>query len=79
VKKITTFLMNHGLSIMLVGFLLFFVSFLVILFAGRYYNFFFLQAARAGALIGLAFYVTGRVSVFFHNKRKKQLNDSTDL
>ena len=71
--------MDHGLTIMLIGFVLFFICFLVILFAGRYYNFYLLQAARAGAVIGLVTYVTGRVSVFFHNKRKKQSNYSNNL
>jgi hypothetical protein len=78
-KKITTFLMDHGLTIMLSGFLFFFIGFLVILFAGRYYNFYLLNAAKAGAVAGLAMYVTGRVSVFFHNKRKKRSNYSEDL
>jgi hypothetical protein len=71
--------MDHGLTIMLVGFLLFFISFLVILFAGRYYNFYLLQAAKVGAIAGFAMYVTGRVSVFFHNKRKKRSNYSEEL
>jgi len=78
-KKITTFLMDHGLTVMLFGFLLFFIGFLVILFAGKYYNFYLLQAAKVGAVVGLAMYVTGRVSVFFHNKRKKRSKFSEDL
>jgi uncharacterized protein involved in response to NO len=81
-KKFTAFLMDHGLTIMLIGFVVFFICFLVILFAGRYYNVYLLQAARVGAVVGLVSYVTGRVSVFFHNKRKKKTNfleDSKDL
>ncbi len=77
-KKITKFLMDHGLTIMLVGFVLFFICFLVILFTGRYYNFYILQAAKAGAVLGFITYVTGRIAVFFHNKRKKQPNYSDD-
>jgi glycopeptide antibiotics resistance protein len=71
--------MDHGLTIMLIGFVLFFICFLVILFAGRYYNVYVLQASRVGAVIGLIIYVTGRVSVFFHNKRKKKSNFSNNL
>jgi hypothetical protein len=73
-KKIAAFLTDHGLTIMLVGFILFFACFLVILFAGRYYNFYMLQAARAGAALGFATYVVGRIAVYVHNKRKKKPN-----
>jgi hypothetical protein len=78
-KKITTFLMDHGLTIMLIGFVLFFTCFLVILFAGRYYNFYLLQAAKTGAVVGFVTYVAGRIAVFFHNKRKKQSTYSSNL
>lgn len=78
-KNVTKFLMDHGLTIMLIGFVLFFACFLVILFAGRYYNFYLLQTAKAGAIVGLITYVTGRVAVFFHNKRKKQSKYSENL
>jgi hypothetical protein len=73
-KQIAKFFMDHGLTIMLMGFVLFFVSFLMILFAGRYYNYYMLQVARGGAVLGLCMYVAGRVAVYFQKKRKKQPN-----
>lgn len=78
-KNLTKFLMDNGLTIMLIGFVVFFICFLMFLFAGRYYNFYLHQAVKIGSVIGLVIYVTGRVSVFFHNRRKKQKNYSNDL
>ena len=78
-KKVVNFLMDHGWTIMLVGFVLCFASFLLFLFGWRYHNFYFLQTAKAIVAIGIVTYVTGRIAVFFHNRRKKQASYSEDL
>jgi hypothetical protein len=78
-RNIAKFLMDHGWAIMLSGFVVCFASFLLFLFAWRYHNFYFLQTAKVMVAVGIAVYVTGRVSVLFHNRRKKRLNYSEDL
>jgi hypothetical protein len=70
-KNITKFLMEHGLTIMLVGFSLFFLCFLAMLLAGRNSNFLLKQAAIAGAITGFSIYLIGRISVFFYKRNKK--------
>jgi hypothetical protein len=75
-SAIKSFLMEHGLTIMMLGFILFFFSFLLILFAGKNYNFFLLQAAKGGAISGFVLYGVGRISVFFHNRNKKRESSS---
>jgi hypothetical protein len=74
--KIKSFLLENGLTIMMVGFVLFFACFLLVLFAGRYYNFYLLQGAKAGAILGFVTYGVGRISVFFHNRNKKRESSS---
>ena len=64
-NTIKKFLLEHALAIMLVGFSLFFFSFLVILFAGRYSDFMLKLVARGGAITGFSIYVIGRASLFF--------------
>ena len=65
-------LMENGLAIMLIGFSLFFLCFLGMLFVGRYSNFIVRQITVYGAITGFIIYIIGRISVFFYNKNKKR-------
>ena len=70
-KSLLNFYLKHGLTMMIVGFLIFFSSFLAILFAGKYASYTLRQGAFAGAITGLSIYVIGRVSVFIAKRTKK--------
>ena len=77
-NTIKKFLLEHALTIMLLGFSLFFLSFLAILFAGRNSNSMLKQIATGGAITGFAIYVIGRVSLFFYNRKKKMHSENMD-
>jgi len=65
-------LMENGLAIMLVGFSLFFLCFLGMLFVGRYSDPVLKQITVTGAIIGFIIYCIGRISVFFYKRNKKK-------
>ena len=77
-NTIKKFLLEHALTIMLLGFSLFFLSFLAILFAGRNSNSMLKQVATTAAITGFSIYVIGRASLFFYNRKKKMHPESTD-
>jgi len=60
---------------MVVGFLIFFSSFLALLFAGRYAAPMLRQGAFAGAITGFSIYVIGRILVFVAKRTKKTTED----
>jgi hypothetical protein len=70
-KPLLNFYLKHGLTIMIIGFLIFFSSFLALLFAGRYAAPMLRQGAFTGAITGFSIYVIGRVSVFVAKRTKK--------
>jgi hypothetical protein len=70
-KGIPKFLMEHGLTIMLVGFSIFFICFLAMLFAGKNSDFMMKQVAIGGAIAGFCIYLVGRISVFLYNRNKR--------
>jgi uncharacterized membrane protein len=69
-KPFLNFFLKHGLAIMIVGFLIFFSSFLVMLFSGKY-DLMLRHGAFAGAITGFSIYLIGRVSVFVAKRTKK--------
>jgi hypothetical protein len=71
--------MDHGWTIQLIGFVLVFGGFLLWAFGVFNHNPRYLKTANPMVVVGIVLYVTGRVAVLFHNKRKKQLNYSEDL
>jgi hypothetical protein len=77
-NAIKNFLMENGLSIMIIGFVLFFSCFLTLLFAGRYTNYWVRQGAFIGAITGFSIYVIGRACVFMHNRKKKREPENLD-
>jgi hypothetical protein len=70
-KSLLNFYLRHGLTIMIIGFLIFFSSFLALLFAGRYASPALRQGAFTGAITGFSIYVIGRVAVFVAKRVKK--------
>jgi hypothetical protein len=74
-NPVTTFLMDHALTIMLIGFSLFFICFLMVMFSGRYADFMLNRIGTTGAIAGFAIYITGRVCMFISKKRKKQTTE----
>lgn len=60
---------------MIIGFLIFFSSFLALLFAGRYASHLLKQGAFTGAITGFSIYVIGRASVFIAKRKKKTSED----
>jgi len=70
------YFLNHGLTIMMVGFFIFFAGFIALVMAGRYSNPLIHTVAMSAAITGFALYVIGRISVFIHNKKKRQESNS---
>jgi hypothetical protein len=64
--------MEHGLTIMLIRFSLFFLCFLGMLFVGRYSNFMLRQVFTIGAIAGFVVYAIGRICVSFYKRNKKK-------
>jgi hypothetical protein len=74
-KPLLNFYLKHGLTIMIIGFLIFFSSFLALLFAGRYAGPMLRQGAFTGAITGFSIYVIGRASVFVAKRIKKKTEE----
>jgi hypothetical protein len=74
-KPLLNFYLKHGLPIMIAGFLIFFSSFLALLFAGKYASHMFRQGVFIAAFTGFSIYVIGRVSVFIAKRTKKTSED----
>jgi hypothetical protein len=78
-QSIINFFLKHGLAIMITGFLIFFCSFLVMLFSGKYAGVAIRQGAFIGAITGFSVYFIGRVSVFAAKRKKNKMNAPEEL
>jgi uncharacterized membrane protein len=79
VQAIINFFLKHGLAIMIAGFLIFFSSFLLMVFSGKYAAAMVRQGAFIGAIAGFSVYFIGRVSVFAAKRRKNKNVESEEL
>jgi hypothetical protein len=77
-ENIKNFFLSNGLKIMMVGFIIFFASFITVVASGsgRYINTTLHSIAMTGAIIGFSVYVLGRISVFIHNKNKRRQSNN---
>jgi len=75
-NNMKNYFLNNGLTIMMTGFLIFFASFITVVASGKYTNPVLHTIAMGGAIVGFSLYVLGRISVFFHNKKKRRQSNS---